>query len=450
MKRTDLDKRQFSRIEAILPIYISPEFLGETVDLSETGISFILKKPLLLSKAQAKIKFASGENVDTEFKVIWSKYLVKDGKFTYGACFIRFKEKDLEIIRSILIKSSLNSLLQKVIDKKNQDLISAFWNDDLREYINKLAKMTKLLEQGEDKEPIYKEVVSSSDAIMQRGDELENRLNDKMLIKKVKKAFREICGPWVYQSEIVKRAFEKPRGYPGDYKIIEIIYDNKPISQNFGFCADRYFLNNAYAVAIRNRKDKMREILFSYLNNTNSPKVSILNIACGSNRELKEIFVDQKFSPKRDIMLTLVDQDEEALKFSEQALGGSAKKLACRFMQHNVLEYINQSTKYSEILGMQDLIYSIGLADYLPDRVLKNLIIFCFNLLKPEGQLIIAHKDAAKYKPLSPDWWCDWTFYPRDENSLMKLIHETQINNLDIKIEREPSKIICFLTIKKK
>ncbi|RJP29200.1 MAG: hypothetical protein C4533_05215 [Candidatus Omnitrophota bacterium] len=450
MKYRESEKRIFPRIDAELPIQISPEFIGTTVDLSEVGFKFILQKPLLLTRAKAKIKLSAEEYIDTEFKVIWNKHLLSDGKFTYGACFIRLKEKDLENLRTILIKNSLKSLLNKVGDKKTQDLISNFWNVDFKDYMNKLVKMAQSLEQGEDKEKIYKEIVTINDNIVQKGDELENQLNNKILIKKVKKAFREICGPWVYKAEIVKHAFEKPRGYPGDYKLIEIIYDNKPLSSALGYCYDKYLLSNAYAVAVRNRENEMGKILRDFIiKEVHLPKIRILNIACGSCREIKEVLSDSKLLLKNNVSFSLVDQDEEALKFSEESLNEVVNKVPLHFFQHNVLDYINQNSKYSEILGKYDLIYSIGLADYLPDRVLKNLISFCFNLLNSKGRLIIAHKDVSKYKPLPPDWWCDWSFYPREENHLLNLIVKSEIDGFDIKISREPSNIILFITIQK-
>ena len=98
MGKLTTENRQFPRINATFPIHITPEFLGKTVDLSETGLRLVFDKPLLLSKAQAKIELSPEESIDTEFKVIWNKHLVSDGKFTYGACFVRLKEKDINIL----------------------------------------------------------------------------------------------------------------------------------------------------------------------------------------------------------------------------------------------------------------------------------------------------------------------------------------------------------------
>jgi len=98
-KETILEKGQFPRIMAKLPIRITPEFLGEAVDLSETGLRLILDTPLFLSKSQGRMDILAKESVETEFKVIWNRQLVQENKFVYSVCFIRFKEKDSDVSR---------------------------------------------------------------------------------------------------------------------------------------------------------------------------------------------------------------------------------------------------------------------------------------------------------------------------------------------------------------
>jgi len=124
-------------------------------------------------------------------------------------------------------------------------------------------------------------------------------------------------------------------------------------------------------------------------------------------------------------------------------------KITYDFYPHNVIEYAIHPEKYYDIIGKKDLIYSIGLADYLPDRILKKLVLFCFNSLKPAGKLIIAHKDSKAYKPLAPDWWCDWNFYHRSKDEVLALVNNCGITNFTINVKNEPSNVVFFLTIEK-
>jgi len=104
MKKAILEKRKFPRMVAELPVRITPEFFGKVLDLSENGLKLVLDRPLPLSRSQAKIEISPKETIEMEFKVIWDKRLVQQRKFTYGICFIRFKEKDLNVLKGALTK----------------------------------------------------------------------------------------------------------------------------------------------------------------------------------------------------------------------------------------------------------------------------------------------------------------------------------------------------------
>ncbi|MEK6678185.1 MAG: hypothetical protein AABY39_02095, partial [Nitrospirota bacterium] len=96
------------------------------------------------------------------------------------------------------------------------------------------------------------------------------------------------------------------------------------------------------------------------------------------------------------------------------------------------------------------LVYSFGLADYLPDRVLKYFISTAYSLLQPGGKFIIAHKDIEKYKPLAPEWFMNWVSEPRKVSDFIQLVEDSGIKNYSFNIEWEESNVIFFLVITKK
>ena len=73
-------------------------------------------------------------------------------------------------------------------------------------------------------------------------------------MKKYKEGFRSLVGHWVYKSKIVKMSLKESSGYSGNYMAMETIYNNQTISDGLGLYYDKYFLNNPYAIAVRNRK----------------------------------------------------------------------------------------------------------------------------------------------------------------------------------------------------
>jgi hypothetical protein len=116
-----------------------------------------------------------------------------------------------------------------------------------------------------------------------------------------------------------------------------------------------------------------------------------------------------------------------------------------------MLHTIKKPKEYREKLGKQDLIYSIGLADYLPDRVLGRLLSFLISLLVDGGRLVIAHKDISAYKPLPPNWFCDWNFYSRGKAYLFNLIKKhISVAKFDLQTEYDRTGLILFLSFIKK
>jgi hypothetical protein len=448
-----MNNRIYPRINKSFSVQVMPDAVGETIDISEAGLGMVLDKPLLSKKTNIKILLESKEIIEAEFKVIWNKQIAENNRITYGAYFTKLKEKDIGTLRKLIIMQHMVNVL-KLIDKNDTDTtekLSEFFTNDLLGYIKYFEELRSSLSKNlisiNDSYDVFKYI---TDKVLSRADKIELSIDKKVVMKKIKESFRSLCGLLVYRGKIVKRAFEKPRGYPGDYLTIEYVYDNQSISNGMGICSDKYFLDDKYSIAVRNRKDDMREMLFEYLSHRKTVATNILNIACGSCREIKDIISLGKDKIGK-VVFNLVDQDKEALDFSGKSLlDNLSDSIKANFFQHDIMMYIKESKKYAAILGKQDLIYSIGLADYLPDGILKKLLFFLFNQLNDNGVLIFAHKDIAMYKPVSADWWCDWTFYPRDEQKVLNLILHCGIKDININSKREKSGLIIFFTISKK
>ncbi len=336
--------------------------------------------------------------------------------------------------------------------KTTAEALRPFWFKYLKYYLECLYDLSKKANgEKKNKKSNYRKLVMVNQALINRIVELEKVINKKYALDKTKKAFRIVASQLIYQSIILKRAFKKPLGYPGDWKLLEMIYDNKPISNKFGCLIDQYFLDNPYAKAVRNRKNITKYMLSNFIKNEPEKMIHILNVACGSSREIREMLkIYPEVSMRKNIYLSLVDQDKTALDFSKKEINKMAPGLKVITHQNNILEYLLREDKYKYKLGKQDCIYCIGLLDYLPDRLLQKTVKFLFSLLKNRGSLILAHKDTAIYNPVELDWWCDWRFFQRNKQRFISLIRDSGIKDYSIKLMRENSKIIFFVTIIKK
>lgn len=449
-KMADIDKRSTPRIKPSAPVKISGAINANLIDISDGGMCFSVPAPVDTKKYDLVIEFPSAPT-KISVQIRWGNKKGANGEFLYGASFIEPDDNILKLIRKYMISKHFKFVIRGIKDKETRKSILKFAKH-FRDYLFNLADLTDtILKKKEDKKNIEKRLRSLNDSIIQKGELLKQTINNKLLITKIKKEFRSLVSCWAFKSQLMKRGFEKPRGYPGDSDIIEVIYDKRTFSPDneLGYYFDLYVLENPYAEGVRNRKDTLRDILKRNLL-SGSKELKILNLACGSSREIWELYSakDSKID-QRKVEFTLLDWDDNALEFSRNRLKNISKNVKLNFLKEDVMQFV-KSTEFFDKNGKQDLVYTIGLADYLPDRVLRKMIKNSFIGLNPGGSFIIAHKDKnVAFSHLPPEWFSDWEFYQRDETDMKNLIDSADIGKFSYHVERENSGQIFFITITK-
>lgn len=259
--------------------------------------------------------------------------------------------------------------------------------------------------------------------------------------------FREVIAPWFSQSWFMRRALEKPRGYPGDFETLEAIYADAPRSDDvFGRALDRYFLSTTLARAIRARKSACAALLDRVLTERGDERIDVLDIACGPCRELQEL---PRLVSDTRLHFIGIDQDSAALDHAAARLGEAG--LApdrIMFQRENALR-LTSARRNLERFGRFDLIYSAGLYDYLPDRLLVPLINATGALLRDErSEYVIAFKDGARYDRTEYQWHVDWWFFQRTEEDCRRLLTGTDLDL--VRVERDASGVILFFTLRRR
>ncbi|MBD3380462.1 MAG: hypothetical protein GF408_08395 [Candidatus Omnitrophica bacterium] len=449
----EIDNRNTPRVQLNLPIKINNN-KGETIDFNELGMGFRTLNKIEKRDYNAEIKLDSG-CIDFNIEIIWSKKDKKSNTYIHGAKFSEINPVKLQKIRKKVIITKLKNTIKSFSLKADKKDLMRFSKEVLA-YLSSLYHLSEKLDSGNMRVKNASEFLKTrTDKVMEEAKIFQDSINNKLLEKKAKKDFRDLTSSWAYKGFIVKRSFDKPRGYPGDFRIMEYIYDEILISKGIGQCFDVYFQNNEYAEAVRKRKDWMRRYLENFISEKNKKNINILNIACGSNREIRELlhnkpYVYTHLSEKgKKVILNLLDQDNEALAFSNLNLKSFNRFVDIRLLDNDIMDL----TKENEVQINQsmDLIYTIGLADYLPDRILGKLLNRCVdNFLKKDGKLVIAHKDISRYRPMPPNWFCDWNFYSRNKDDLNNLLKKhVGFDTVDVQYYRDDTGIIIFAELTK-
>jgi len=226
---------------------------------------------------------------------------------------------------------------------------------------------------------------------------------------------------------------------------LELNYRNTPLSEGIGYYLDRYFLSTPLAMAVRERLVKMRELLKKELGNRRNPKV--LDVACGSCREVFELAPEIKSSGAK---FKCVDLDHDALDFARDRFSNAGLLSDdVELITYNALRMFDYETAVTEF-GRQDIIYSIGFFDYLPDEFLVKLLRSLYLMLNNGGTLIAAFKDASRYRAQEFHWFADWDgFRQRTEEDFVRLLDLADIPHNELSITKIDSGAIIFYSAKK-
>ncbi len=259
-------------------------------------------------------------------------------------------------------------------------------------------------------------------------------------LERLRREFRLKTNPLLSKGHFINHARTWPKGYPGDYKIIEGMYRQMPVSEGLGRLLDLYSLNTTLAMAIRSRLREMTGILKEELSKRAGP--AVLNIACGPCRELLDLVPEISASKARFIC---VDHDEDALRFAADRLANAGIAGTVEMRIYNALRMVSRERNMGEF-GPQDIIYSIGFFDYLRDDVLVRLFASFYELLNPGGTLVAAFKDSRRYRTQDYHWIVDWAgFYQRTAEESAILFEKAGIPVK--KCSRDASGVIIFYQI---
>jgi len=213
-----------------------------------------------------------------------------------------------------------------------------------------------------------------------------------------------MCGP------IWQRSYEKPLGYPGDFQIMNQVYDWQRLGDTlYGKLQHRLGLENAACVATR--ADLVRQAMDEEIRRVPDRVTHVTSLGCGSAREVIG-YLDAEHIDGR-ASFTLIDQDQGALTYAYEhtypAVIRHGGQVNVQCLNASFIQLLRTGELFGK-LPPQDLIYSVGLVDYFQARRAKSFIAALYEHLAPGGLLIIGNMkdtDISCYWPM--EFLCDWT-----------------------------------------
>lgn len=261
-------------------------------------------------------------------------------------------------------------------------------------------------------------------------------------LKKCYEFLRLQVGHVFYKSPYGSRAFNKPRGYAGDFEMMNNVYFNELRGDSlFSKCVQRFFTDNPAGKAVRNRAVYLNHKISDALSRNKNSK--ILGVASGPAREIQKFFFDDPVSASK-CEIHLLDQDTEALKFSQKEIFDICRSKGVKPNIHFHNLAIKNIITEGLPLDNFDLIYSSGLFDYFTDPVAQFAAKQLFNGLGEKGELIIGNFGSNNPAQFVMEALGDWYLIYRDEKKLAEL-YKAITSNLRIESESEGVNLFAIL-----
>jgi SAM-dependent methyltransferase len=250
-------------------------------------------------------------------------------------------------------------------------------------------------------------------------------------------ACREIVGPWLFRSRHWSRAYHKPHGYPGDYRMVECMYDLEtdpcadPGQPGIVNCLDHLLTTVHSVVSVWQRRAWFARLL-EQEHARRGGTLRVLDIAAGGARYVRDFLA--RANTTSGVQVTLVDQDPAALAFlrgqSLAAWSGELRTLCAPIRQMAAL-----------VAGEEfDVIISAGLFDYLDDVTASALIADFTSLLAPGGVVAISNFHPDDPSHLVKAWLVDWPLIFRTESQCAALFPQ----RIEVHTDRSENRALSY------
>ena len=220
---------------------------------------------------------------------------------------------------------------------------------------------------------------------------------------------------------VIDRAYVKPLGYPGDFEIMNYVYDWKRVGSTvYEMLVHRIGLD--VSEFVKTRMDVVRSQMGETMRREIGRPARILSLGSGPAREV-ELFLNSAAAQNGRAEFTLIDQEQAALRYAHEKTYPytlkSQGRYSVRALNISFTDILRGISAMND-LPQQDLIYSLGLFDYLTNRRATSLVQRLYSMLAPGGMLIIGNMNETPLSGLWPlEFITDWALYYRDDPHML-------------------------------
>jgi hypothetical protein len=218
--------------------------------------------------------------------------------------------------------------------------------------------------------------------------------------------FRDWFGPALSEATLQGLALRRPRGYDGDFEIIDRIY-RQDVSQDERLTNwDRFYQRQEAPRAVRDRKTYFHGLLDRHWERCRP--LHVLKLANGPGRCLFEWF---ERHPEASVFVDCVEADAAAIAHAEELNRPFSDRLV----------FTRAEPGWFQPRRSYDLIWIPGLFDSFNDGLAATLLIRLLPALEPGGELVVGGLSGCRASRSYMELLGESPLYPRNGKRLRAL-----------------------------
>lgn len=220
-----------------------------------------------------------------------------------------------------------------------------------------------------------------------------------------------------------QQAYAKPLGYPGDYQVMDYIYQGSARGDT-PFAQVAHALGVLIGEFVVRRKDFVREAIAEVAAHRRGTGATVIaSLGAGPAQEIVELLQRDECGVN-PLTFILVDQDSGALRHAGRNLSAAnavrREKSPGRIdLRHLSVLRLLREVNPAELLAQPDMIYSAGLFDYFSDRTCRVLAGRLYDALRPGGLLLLGNMKAGTDMIWPLEMIADWSLTYRTADSVL-------------------------------
>jgi len=254
---------------------------------------------------------------------------------------------------------------------------------------------------------------------------------------------RAAVQPFFLQCPFVRRAVDKPLGYPGDYVTVEMLFGSEDQGvSTLARLLSHYALNCGPAQAHRARPPWIMGHMRRLEQERGRP-LRVLSFACGPEHSLRE-----HTALGGTGSYLLCDFDPAPLDYCRRQFEKLARMPRSgvpmpelRFIQlstYQLIRYRDSLQKLHHPDGPLDIVVAAGILDYLKDNVIARFLDMMSSLLAPGGVLLLTNLNQQNPWRAFMEYVGDWVVVHRTPEHFRSLCEgpaERNLTTLDLTMD---------------